>query len=144
MSEAAELRRLVQRFVRGFGLLQPDSTPCGHPLPTSHAHALLVLHETPELTQNELAAVLGLDKSNVSRLVARLLRSGHLLAVPGAEDRRERRLSLTAKGEKLAGAIDATSRARFERLLGGIPRRAALFDVLGDLVAALDQLEVLS
>src|SRR5438477_1862803 len=113
MSDAAELRRLVQRFVRGFGLLQPDSTPCGHPLPTSHAHALLVLLERADLTQNELAAELGLDKSNVSRLVARLLRSGHLAAVPGVADRRERRLSVTAKGQKLGRAIEATSRARF-------------------------------
>ncbi len=142
MADPLELRALVQRFIRRFGLLAADSTPCGHPLPTSHAHALMILAGGSR-TQRELAAELGLDKSNVSRLVARLSRSGHVAVTPGPRDRRERHLSLTARGEKLSRAIDTASRERFTRLLAGVParRREALLGTLGELVHALENLE---
>ena len=69
-----DLRRSIQRFVRAFGLLAGDQTPCGQPLAPSHAHALLVLLEREcvapanALKQQELASALGLDKSSITRL----------------------------------------------------------------------------
>ncbi|HEX6836754.1 MAG TPA: MarR family transcriptional regulator, partial [Polyangia bacterium] len=68
------LRAAVQELIRRFGLLSESSTPCGHPLATSHAHALMLLYEAGPvgLHQAELARQLGIDKSNTSRLVRQL------------------------------------------------------------------------
>lgn len=60
------------RFVRNFGLHQPDRTPCGQPLPVSVAYALAEIARDGGLRQVELGRRLKLEKSTVSRLVANL------------------------------------------------------------------------
>src|SRR6185295_12767495 len=74
------LRKLVQRFVRGFGLLNETQTPCGQPIKTSQAHALMILLqvEGDGIHQAALAKKLGIDKSNVSRLIRQLAAKGHV------------------------------------------------------------------
>src|SRR4051812_48217696 len=75
-----ELRRSIQTFVRSFGLLAANETPCGKPLATSHAHALMFLFECAREdrlpTQQELGRALGIDKSNVARLCRRMENAG--------------------------------------------------------------------
>jgi DNA-binding MarR family transcriptional regulator len=71
--------------------------------------------------QNDLAAAIGIDKSNVTRLVQRLRRDGRIQQLPSEDDGRARLLRLTQKGRRLAETIERTSRARFETLLAGIP-----------------------
>lgn len=119
------LRRQVQRFVRGFGLLADDRTPCGTAVSPREAHALMIVLERNRqgnpLRQNDLASALGIDKSNVTRLVQRLERSGRIQQHRSEEDGRARILSLTAKGMRLAEAIDQSSHSRFETVLAGIP-----------------------
>lgn len=136
-----DLRASVQGFVRRFGLLAPDRTPCGAELPPATAHALLLLldAETPP-TQNDLTRELGIDKSNVARLCARLERSGHLTRAVDAEDRRARRVRLTANGRRLASRVDAMSRAKFDAVFEAMPhaQRAVVVDALGVLTAAID------
>src|SRR6187549_3310855 len=76
------LRTSIQRFVRSFGLLNGDQTPCGMALSPSQAHALMALLDRERRgetsTQQDLVKVLGVDKSNVTRLCAKLLQTGHL------------------------------------------------------------------
>jgi DNA-binding MarR family transcriptional regulator len=119
------LRQQVQRFVREFGLLADDRTPCGAPLSPREAHAVMVVLERERLAdpprQNDLAAVLGIDKSNVTRLVQRLRRDGRIQQLASEDDGRARLLRLTQKGRRMAETLERTSRARFETLLAGIP-----------------------
>jgi DNA-binding MarR family transcriptional regulator len=135
-----ELRRIMQRFFRRFGALAADSTPCGKPLSIAHAHALMVLLTKDELSQRELGAELCIDKSNVARLCAKMVDAGHVKQRPSKEDGRSRRVSLTARGERLAREVDDASRARFGSLLTGLPeaRRDHVIEALQQLVAALD------
>jgi MarR family transcriptional regulator for hemolysin len=91
-------------------------------MPTSDAHALMELLRQPGMTQNDLADLLGLTKSAVSRLLERLERLGRVSRSQDSGDRRARRLHLTAKGKKLAKEIDGKSLKRFASLLDGIPR----------------------
>ena len=119
------LRRQVQRFVRAFGLLADDRTPCGAPLSPRAAHALMIVLERERVAdpprQNDLAAALGIDKSNITRLVQRLSNEGRIRQLPVEDDGRARILRLTQKGRRLAETIERTSRARFEALLANIP-----------------------
>lgn len=125
MDDAALLRRQVQDFLRGFGVLSEGRTPCGKVIPISQAHALMVLlasHERDDPPmQAEIARELGLDKSSAARLCARLCDSGHVVRMPCAKDRRAWRLRLTEPGLRLARSIEAASRAQFDRLLSALP-----------------------
>ena len=136
---ADELRRLMQLLFRRFGALAADATPCGKPLPMAHAHALMVL-ASGEMTQQELGRELCIDKSNVARLCARLVEAGHAEQHRGESDGRSRRVSLTARGTRLAREIDASSGARFGALLRALPAdsRDQVLEVLQHLVAAID------
>lgn len=124
-SGAEALRGHVQKFIRAFGLLADDRTPCGSPISTREAHALMIILERERLEefprQSDLVAVLGIDKSNVTRLVQRLQRDGRLQQEPDETDARARILRLTSKGRRLAENIERSSRARFASLLNNIP-----------------------
>lgn len=139
-AEVEDLRRVTQRFFRRFGALSSDSTPCGKPLSMTHAHALMVLQSSDQLSQQALGAELCIDKSNVARLCAKMADAGHVAQRPNAADGRSRLVSLTPRGASLAREVDAASRARFAMLLNGlpIPRRREIVSALQCLVDALD------
>ena len=141
-AQAEELRSLMQRLFRRFGALASDSTPCGKPLTMAHAHALMVLLAKGELSQQELGRELCIDKSNVARVCASLVASGHLKQHTNEEDRRSRRVYLTAKGRRLAQEVSAASGARFGVLLDAVPIKARkqVLGALRHLVTALDSL----
>jgi DNA-binding MarR family transcriptional regulator len=136
---AEQLRASIQRFVRSFGLLATDQTPCGTPISASYAHALVVLLERGHLsersTQQELGAALGIDKSNVARLCAKLQRAGHATQQRSATDGRARLLALTASGRRLAERVQAASRDRFKQLFEALPSDETRSTVLTSLEA---------
>jgi DNA-binding MarR family transcriptional regulator len=142
-----ELRTQIQEFLRSFGVLRADRTPCGKPLGLSHAHALLVLLERSRLDgaaplQQDLGGWLGIDKSSIARLCARMEKAGHLVQTPHAEDGRARCLQLTARGRRLAMEVEQASKDRFACLLALVPaaQREALVGALRALNGALAQM----
>jgi len=143
MDAAEELRLVTQRFFRLFGAFAADSTPCGKPIAMVHAHALMILLARGELSQQELGSDLCIDKSNVARLCAKMVEAGHVAQRAGKEDARSRRVSLTARGERLAREVNVASKARFSELLQALPasRRSGVIESLKLLVAALEPSE---
>jgi DNA-binding MarR family transcriptional regulator len=131
------LRASIQRFVRSFGLLNGDQTPCGVALSPSHAHALMTLLDRERRqegsTQQDLVKILGVDKSNVTRLCAKMIGAGHVAQEPSTADGRAWLISLTVKGRRLAERVEAASRARFDRVLAALPSEAARATVLRSL-----------
>lgn len=136
-----ELQRQVQQFIRQFGLLEKDQTPCGRPVPTSQAHALQVLAQVEGITQQALAAQLNLDKSTTSRLVGQLVEQGWVERAVNPENRREAQLSLTPAGRRVAAEVAAASLAQFQRLWDRIPpgSRAQILESLAQLTEALKE-----
>lgn len=139
-----DFRMLLQEFIRRFGLLAADRTPCGKPLASSDAHALMLLLEAGDdgMLSSTLAAKLGVDKSTASRTAARLTESGHITAGPSSNDGRARPIRLTTKGARVAREVEVASRDRFAQLLKHLPprRRADIVEALRDLVAALQKM----
>jgi DNA-binding MarR family transcriptional regulator len=142
--DAERLRSLVQAFIRRFGLLLGNQTPCGQPVSPSHAHALTVLLEhrrarVGALCQADLGEALGIDKSNVARLCVRMEGMGHVEQVRAPHDGRSRLVSLTPAGMRLARSVERSSRERFRRLLESVPssRRGIVLEGLAALDAAL-------
>ncbi len=144
--DAQRLRALVQTFVRGFGLLVTRETPCGHAVSPSYAHGLMVLLErtarNQRTLQSDLGGALGIDKSNVTRLCARMEAAGHAVQERSPVDGRARLVRLTSAGARLARRIERSSLHRFEHLVGGVAsqRRRGLFASLELLNAALETL----
>lgn len=134
--DTERFRGAVQRFIRSFGLLAGDQTPCGEPLGLSHAHALQVLLERQPrepITQQALAAALGIDKSNVTRLCSKMERWEHIERLRSPSDGRARPLTLTAKGRRVAARVSAASRGRFTDVLEALPSTAQRQAVIGAL-----------
>ena len=142
---AQDLRDAVRGFIRGFGVLSATTTPCGQPLPPSHAHALSVLldakREGKRPSQSELCASLGIDKSNVARLCRRMEARGHLVQQVCTTDARVRRLALTPKGERLAREVDAAGERRVAALLEALPkaRQGPVIEALVELTRAVHE-----
>jgi DNA-binding MarR family transcriptional regulator len=138
--DPALLQDALRTFVRAFGLHQPESTPCGEPIPVSEAHALGELAQEGELRQVELARRLRLQKSTVSRLVGQLTSRGWVERAPAPEDGRGVVLRLTPAGRNAAHRLADARREKFSRLLDAIPpdERAGVLHALGVLTEALD------
>jgi DNA-binding MarR family transcriptional regulator len=144
-AQVDEFRWLIQDFVRRFGFLSEDATPCGQPIPVACAHALQLLdaERGRALPQAALLAHFAVDKSNVSRLVARLVEMGFVRCRPDDSDRRGKWIELTPKGARMAEKLKIGSRERFGRLLRDIPasKRGPVVAALGELVRALSRLD---
>lgn len=131
---ARRLRDAVRHLVVAHGALEETRRPCGTELSIPHAYALLELLHHEQMSVSELSTKLAIDRTNVSRLCARMEEAGELARKPHPEDGRARSLRLTARGKKLARTVDEQSAGHFERLakqLGGS---------VGEVVAALDRL----
>ena len=137
--EEQQLQERIQEFIRQFGLLDQEHTPCGFRLPISQAHALQVLGRVGIATQRELAARLSLDESTVSRLVDQLVRRGWVDRAIDADNRRQSRLGLTAEGRAVFDEIAEASVAKFRLIKERIPpeRRDQVLDALDILIAAI-------
>jgi DNA-binding MarR family transcriptional regulator len=138
--DVAAAQEALQRFVRNFGLHQPDRTPCGQPLPVSEAYAVAELFRGGPLRQVELGRRLRLEKSTVSRLVTNLAGRGWIRRHAADDDGRGVRIELTDAGTAAARRLAAARQAKFAALLGRVPddQRAALVAALQMLAEATD------
>ena len=106
----------------------------GQDLSVIQARLLGVLRDrTP--TMNELARLLGLDKSSITGLVDRAERRGLVTRVASARDRRSTQVVLTAAGQDLVSAAAAGFDADVTALLAQLS--AADRDRLAGLVSRL-------
>jgi MarR family transcriptional regulator, lower aerobic nicotinate degradation pathway regulator len=106
----------------------------GQHLSIIQARLLGVLRDrTP--TMNELARLLGLDKSSVTGLVDRAERRGLVARVPSTEDRRATLVSLTDHGRALVGKAAACFSEDVSVMLDLLPPSDR--DALADIVSRL-------
>ena len=90
--------------------------------PTQYG-VLVILGRRPEIDQNTLARLLGLDRSTTGLVVRKLAERGLIARAMGAGDLRRRELSLTQAGVALAGQISRDARRAQQRLLSPLPAR---------------------
>lgn len=124
------VRDASRRMVRELGFMQP--TLAETDLPPSAVHAIIELGNQGPMTANRLGQILLLEKSTISRLLARLLERGLIEERPSETDGRAKVLSLTAQGHGLLGdinrfanlkvgkALHALNGAARDRVVGGL------------------------
>lgn len=114
---ARALRDALRRLLVAHGSLDETQRPCGAPLSTSHAWALLELRDSGPMTVTSLAERLNIDRTNVSRLCARMESEGEVERIAHPHDGRARILKLTSKGSRVAKAVDRSSTDHFALVL---------------------------
>lgn len=118
------------------------SSQAYEPLPAlspSEARALIELVSARGIAQGELATLLGLDKSTVSRLAAGLERKGWIRRGRDEGNQRYVRLYLTPQGGDVAARVWRAWQSRQARMLAALSadERAGLSAGLGGLVRVL-------
>jgi DNA-binding MarR family transcriptional regulator len=135
------LQQQVQTFIRQFGLLEQEHTPCNVPLSPSQAHALQVFGTEGILTQSQLTSRLHLEKSTVSRLVNILVEQGWVARTMNPENRREVILEITRSGQHLFEEVQAQALAKYQLLWEHLrpEKRAQILDSLATLNSILKE-----
>jgi DNA-binding MarR family transcriptional regulator/GNAT superfamily N-acetyltransferase len=108
------IRATSRHLVRELGFMGGDFA--GTDLPPSAVHALIEI-EKGDMTARDLAAILRLEKSSVSRMLRKLVEAGDVREAAGEEDTRTKRLSLTPAGQQRVASIHAFARAQVSSAL---------------------------
>lgn len=141
-NKARKLRDAVRRLVLAHGALKEATRPCGARLSLPHAYALLELLHAEPMTVSALSSRLAIDRTNVSRLCARMEGLGELTRSAHPEDGRAIVVSLSAHGRTLAKRVDGTSAAHFAGLASSLEGRTeSVIDALEVLTHAMGEEE---
>lgn len=100
---------------------------------------LHVLQHEENLSLNELADRTATDQSSASLAVGKLVSDGYIRRTPGEEDRRQVRLSLTAKGRALVRKAPPAAQERMMESVRAMrpTDRAQLMALLDDLMSGM-------
>lgn len=126
-------------LVRVAGLLRPNQGDSDLPISLSASIALHELDQGAELSQQELADRLLLEKSTVSRLVSDLERRGLLARDRDPANRRIYRLRLTVAGRQFRDRMSADHAERYRAWTAAMTpqQRSALLTGLPALIRVI-------
>lgn len=113
-----EIRSASRTMVRELGFMQ--GTLAGTDYSPSAVHALLQVGATGCSTAAHLVQALGLEKSSISRMVAKLIDAGELEEAAGEEDGRIKQLFLTKKGKRTLEQIHSYGRMQVTSALDNL------------------------
>ena len=105
-----EIRVASRLIVRELGFM--NQTLAATEYSPSVVHTLLEVEAHGRMTAAQIVQLLGLEKSSVSRMLAKLVEAGELEEVLCAEDARTKLLSLTEKGKNTVRAINHYANVR--------------------------------
>jgi len=140
MSEAERLVYLAKILNRNIGALEKSELSCcGATL--GQCHALLEIEAAGELSLMDLAQLLNLDKSTVSRLVNQLVANEWVERVIDPMNRRYVKLGLTPKGSGFSQVISTVFHSYMARVWEYIPenKHAQVLESIELLIQAFDE-----
>ncbi len=94
---------------------EPDEILAVQGYGRAHHRAIHFIKRRPGITIAGLLAILKVTKQSLNRVLRQLIDDGFVESTPGQEDRRQRLLRLTAKGEVLESAVSNVQRDRLRR-----------------------------
>ena len=96
-----------------------DFCCCG--ISDTQCFILVEIGRKPDISVKELAGILRLDKSGISRMVEELVQKEFVERKPSKEDRRYVVLNLTVKGSERFNQIENNMNIKFKSILDRIP-----------------------
>lgn len=132
------LRELIRVLVRNLGLLEKtDASCCG--VTIAQCHAIVEIGRKRRMSLVDLADMLGLDKSTMSRTVNSLVSSGLVSRDLDNENRRYITIQLTEYGMTVFRRIEESMGKYYRSILSSIPadKRDQVLESLRLLTAAV-------
>ncbi|HEY3224969.1 MAG TPA: MarR family transcriptional regulator [Pseudolabrys sp.] len=86
----------------------------------AHHRVLHFVNRNPGIKVADLLEILNITKQSLGRVLKQLVDQGYVLQKEGAQDRRQRLLYATLKGESLALRLAALQTQRISRAFGGL------------------------
>lgn len=132
------LRELIRALVRNLGILEKsDAGCCG--VTISQCHAIVEIGRAKEISLNELAELLTLDKSTMSRTINKLVDDNLVIRESHSEDRRYITIKLTEKGIEIFKTIEGTMDKYYKNIFMSISedKREQILDSLKLLIDAV-------
>lgn len=136
------LRETVRLLERRFGMLDDRETSCCK-VTFSQCHAVVEIGRAGEISLNDLATLLNLDKSTMSRTISALVGKGMVIREIDPGDRRYVSIKLTEKGLERFTDIEAEMDDYFDRVYRSLPegRKEQVTESLNLLLRALAENE---
>jgi len=133
-----QLREQIRVFIRKLGLIERSGMECCG-VTLSQCHAIVEVGRKGSLSVNDLAELLNLGKSTVSKTVDKLVNGGLLVRDPDKNDRRYVVLKLTKQGQKFYESIDEQMENYFSTVFHAISKekRNQVLESLSLLIKAL-------
>lgn len=120
MDTVNPLKELIRMVLKQLGSLEKEGAVCCG-VTIGQCQAIQEIGLTKQLTLNELAELINLDKSTASRTINNLVNEGFVERIIDSTDRRFIKIKLTEKGIKIFNAIDEGLETYFRNILGDIP-----------------------
>jgi DNA-binding MarR family transcriptional regulator len=116
---AADLIACVELFYFAYRdfTCDPDAILAQYGFGRAHHRVLHFVHRNPGLKVAELLDILKITKQSLARVLKQLIDEGFIIQRAGNEDRRERRLYLSAKGGRLTDKLTQIQAKRIEGAL---------------------------
>lgn len=137
-NESSCLRELIRVLVRDLGILEKSDSNC-HGVTMSQCHAIVEIGRANEIYLNELAKILNLDKSTMSRTINKLVEDNLVVRESHPEDRRYIVIKLTDKGISVFKNIEENMSNYYKKIFVSIPqdKREQVLDSLKILTNAI-------
>ncbi|MEI6454766.1 MAG: MarR family transcriptional regulator [bacterium] len=133
-----EFRNILRQFERAVAARNQSACCCG--VTVTQCHLLMELDKGDNITLNELADCVGLDKSTVSRTVETLVKNSLIDRTIPKNNRRTTLITLTKKGKAVCRTINTSNDAYFRKTLGQVPvvHRAGFLEGFETLTRAME------
>ncbi len=97
---------------------EADAALAAYGLGRAHHRVLHFVNRKPGIRVADLLGLLKITKQSLARVLRTLVADGWIEQEPGRDDRRERHLTLTARGRDIAGALAELQTQRIAAALG--------------------------
>ncbi len=135
-----ELRELLRILVRDLGILEKsDASCCGISL--AQCHAIVEIGRADKISLVDLADILGLDKSTMSRTINNLVDAGLVLRELDMENRRYVIIQLTDNGKSIFRNTEESMNNYYQDVFNSIPedKRDQIIESLQLLTSAVEE-----
>lgn len=138
-NDSTQLRESIRLLERKLCTLnESEMSCCGITL--AQCHSIVEIGRAGNISLIDLARLLNLDNSTISRTVNNLVNAGLVTRELNPEDRRYVTIQLTEAGKKIFDDIEKNMNSKFKKLFEKIPEgnRAQVLEGLKILIETLD------
>lgn len=142
VNNSNQLREIIRLLERKLGILEDSQLACCS-ITMAQCHALVEIGRAQKISLNELAELLNIENSSMSRTVNNLVNNDLVKRDIDPLDRRYVTITLTETGNKLFNEIEERMNQYFAKIYNRLPadKREQVLDSLKTLLAAIGEYE---